>query len=67
MAVKGAPGEHLAAARELLEGLEPVVGSRGGDAQVRATAAVAHAVLALAEQVGSLRHEVSRGAPPGNV
>jgi hypothetical protein len=57
VAVKGQPGEHLAAAKELLEGLESVTSSRGGDAQVRATAAVAHATLALAEQIGMARHQ----------
>ena len=59
MAVKGQPGEHLAAAKELLEGLEPITGQASGDAVVRASAATAHAVLALAEQVGMLRRDLA--------
>jgi hypothetical protein len=59
MAVKGQPGEHLAAAKELLEGLEPLLRSPSTDVQARATAANAHAVLALAEQVGMVRQQLS--------
>ena len=46
---------HLAAARQLLDELEPVTEGGGGDAQTKATAAVAHAVLVLAEQVAVVR------------
>jgi hypothetical protein len=62
MAVKGQPGEHLAAARELLAGLEPITGQPGGDAHTRAIAATAHAVLALAEQVGMVRRDLATRA-----
>jgi hypothetical protein len=54
-------GEHLVAAKELLAALEPITSQRSGDAQTRATADVAHAVLALAEQVAMLRHSSSPG------
>jgi hypothetical protein len=60
MAVQGT-GEHLAAAKELLAALEPETSRRGSDVQVRATAALAHAVLAVAEQVAMLRHSSSGG------
>jgi hypothetical protein len=46
---------HLAAARGLLEDIEPVIDHPGGDAQTKATAAIAHAVLVLAEQVAAAR------------
>lgn len=64
MASKGTPGEHLAEAREILKALEPVT-SQGaaGEAHTRATAAVAHAVLALAEQVAMLRHQLGGATP----
>jgi len=45
--------QHLAAARGLLDELK--TDGDGGDAQVKATAAVAHAVLVLAEQVAVAR------------
>jgi hypothetical protein len=60
VAVEGT-GEHLAAAKELLDGLASITDQRSGDAQTRATVAVAHAVLALAEQVAMLRHAASPG------
>ena len=47
--------QHLAAARELLGGLEAVTQSPDGDAQTKATAAAAHAILVLAEQVAVVR------------
>ena len=47
--------QHLAAARGLLDELKTVTEGDGGDAQVKATAAVAHAVLVLAEQVAVAR------------
>ena len=46
--------QHLAAARELLEELNAVTGP-ATDAQTKATAATAHAVLVLAEQVAAIR------------
>ena len=46
---------HLGPARELLASLEGVTRSPGADPQVQATAAVAHAVLVLAEQVAVVR------------
>ena len=42
---------HLGAARELLDQLE----GREGDPQTKATAAAAHAILVLAEQVAVAR------------
>ena len=46
---------HLAAARGLLEDIKPVIDDPGGDAQTRASAAIAHSVLVLAEQVAAAR------------
>jgi len=43
---------HLGAARELLDELEQ---SSDGDPQTKATAAVAHSILVLAEQVAVAR------------
>jgi len=43
-------GEHLEAANEMLKSIEPITSGRGGDPQLKATAAVAHALLALVEQ-----------------
>jgi hypothetical protein len=62
MAQQVNPGAHLATAQELLEnvGLGPG-GSLGGAVQVRVIAAVAHSVLALAEQVEMLRQELAKG------
>jgi hypothetical protein len=59
------PGEHLAKARQYLQQVEGVANT---DPQVKATAAVAHAVLALAEQVAIVRHQTApptRQTPPG--
>lgn len=47
--------QHLAAARELLDGLNAVTQGPGGDPQTKATAAAAHAILVLAEQVAVVR------------
>jgi hypothetical protein len=47
--------QHLAAARELLDDLRPITDGGAGDPQTKATAAVAHAVLVLAEQVAVAR------------
>jgi hypothetical protein len=47
--------QHLAAARELLVELEAVTMRAEGDPQTKATAAAAHAVLVLAEQVAVVR------------
>jgi hypothetical protein len=47
--------QHLAAARELLDDLRPITDGGAGDPQTNATAAVAHAVLVLAEQVAVAR------------
>lgn len=46
---------HLAAARELLDDLGAVTLSPDGDPQTKATAAAAHAILVLAEQVAAAR------------
>ena len=46
---------HLGAARELLEDLEGITSGPGGDPQVKAAAAQAHATLVLAEQVAVVR------------
>lgn len=50
-----ASSRHLGAARALLEDLEGVTESPSADAQVKATVAVAHATLVLAEQVAVVR------------
>ena len=50
-----AGSQHLGAARELLDDLRPLTEGGGGDPQTKATAAVAHAVLVLAEQVAVAR------------
>jgi hypothetical protein len=47
--------QHLAAARELLDELGPVIEGPAGDHQTKATAAAAHAILVLAEQVAVAR------------
>ena len=45
-----AKSQHLATARQLLDEVGP-----GGDPQTKATAAVAHSILVLAEQVAVAR------------
>jgi hypothetical protein len=56
MATQGqSSSQHLAAARELLGELEAVTKRPEGDPQTKATAATAHAVLVLAEQVAVVR------------
>lgn len=56
MATQGQPSsQHLAAARELLDELQSVTRGPGGDPQAKATAAAAHAILVLAEQVAVVR------------
>jgi len=47
--------QHLAAARELLDDLRPITQGGAGDPQTKATAAAAHAILVLAEQVAVVR------------
>ena len=47
--------QHLAGARRLLDELEAVTQGQTGDAQTKATAAVAHSILVLAEQVAAVR------------
>jgi hypothetical protein len=47
--------QHLAAARELLDELNAVTHGPDGDPQTKATAAAAHAILVLAEQVAVVR------------
>jgi hypothetical protein len=47
--------QHLAAARALLDDLEGLTHGPGGDPQTKATAAAAHAILVLAEQVAVAR------------
>ena len=46
---------HLSAARTLLDELASTTEGTSGDAQTKATMAVAHAVLVLAEQVAVVR------------
>ena len=46
---------HLAAAQALLEELEPVTQRPETDPQTKATTAVGHAILVLAEQVAVVR------------
>jgi hypothetical protein len=55
MATQTQSSEHLAAARGLLDDIKPVIDDPGGDAQTKATAAMAHSVLVLAEQVAAAR------------
>ena len=55
MATQTQSSEHLATARGLLEDIRPVIDDPGGDAQIKATAAMAHSVLVLAEQVAAAR------------
>ena len=50
MATQAQPSPHLATARKLLDDV-----TANGDAQVKATAAAAHATLVLAEQVAAVR------------
>jgi hypothetical protein len=57
MAVKGHPGEHLATAKELLEGLGAAT-----DVQTRATVALGHSILAVAEQLASIRIDLRNEA-----
>jgi hypothetical protein len=47
--------EHLTNARELLSNLDGMTRSPGADPQVQATAAAAHSILVLAEQVALVR------------
>ena len=47
--------QHLASARKLLDELETITEGPGGDPQVKATVAAAHATLVLAEQVAVVR------------
>jgi len=47
--------QHLTAARALLDELATTTEGTGGDAQTKASMAVAHAVLVLAEQVAVVR------------
>lgn len=55
------PDEHAAAAEKLLDELEVHTHPGGGDAQTRALAAVAHATLAVAEQVRLVRRDLGGG------
>jgi hypothetical protein len=50
---------HSLAARQMLKGLEPQT-RNGGDVRARATVALAHAVLALAEQLRVLHRDGHR-------
>jgi hypothetical protein len=50
-----ASSQHLASARELLDDLRPITQGGAGDPQTKATAAAAHAILVLAEQVAVAR------------
>jgi hypothetical protein len=47
--------QHLAEARELLDELQTTTKRPVGDPQTKATAAAAHAILVLAEQVAAVR------------
>ena len=59
MATQAQPSTHLTAARHLLD---EVGATDGDDPQVKATAAVAHATLVLAEQVAAVRLVMSANA-----
>jgi hypothetical protein len=54
---------HLTAARRLLDEVEDA--HRGDDPQVKATAAAAHAMLVLAEQVAGVRLVIAAHAADG--
>jgi hypothetical protein len=54
--------QHLAAARELLEELAPVMQTPEGGPQTKAIAAVAHSTRVLAEQVAVVRVLMASGA-----
>jgi hypothetical protein len=54
--------QHLGAARELLDELHAQAGT--ADAQTKATAAVAHSILVLAEQVAVARVLMAADAAP---
>jgi hypothetical protein len=47
--------QHLASARQLLDELRPITEGGAGDPQTKATAAIAHSILVLAEQVAVAR------------
>ena len=47
--------QDLAAARELLDGLQAATEGGDSDSQTRAVTATAHAILVLAEQVAAVR------------
>ena len=64
MATQAQPSTHLTAARQLLD---EVGAADGDDPQVKATAAVAHATLVLAEQVAAVRLVISANAVNGKV
>jgi hypothetical protein len=55
--------QHLAEARELLDELQTVTKRPEGDPQTKATAAAAHAILVLAEQVAVVRVLLAGNAP----
>ena len=57
---------HLAAARELLDQLGAAAHGPDADMQAQASAAVAHSILVLAEQVAAIRLTVTSNAnvPP---
>jgi len=55
--------QHLSSARELLSNLEGMTSSPGADPQVQATAAVAHSILVLAEQVAVVRLLMAADVP----
>jgi hypothetical protein len=57
--------QHLAAARELLDDLEPLIQGPAGDPQTKATAAAAHSILVLAEQVAVARVLMAADAASG--
>lgn len=63
MATQTQPSPHLATARRLLD---EVSAADGGDPQVKATAAAAHALLVLAEQVAGVRLVIAAQAADGH-
>jgi hypothetical protein len=51
--------DHATRAQQLLSGLEPITSAASGQAETRALAASAHALLALNDQVAALRRDLA--------
>ena len=58
------PSRHLTAARQLLDEVGAATQGPESDAQAKATAAAAHAILVLAEQVAAARLTMAHAGRP---